>query len=176
MSSQKYYYYWRPIGDWHALSETSTFFIGDLDMLHRIPTCLIGDPLKTSTCFIGDRHAWLETHRRHRHAKSETNMSDWRPIEDRHAPSVSNGSPMKHIEFSDGSPIRHIGIWWSLSRSSIMHVGLRWVSDGSPIVIIFSWTLKWGRKLSAHTYLKSAIVCCYGMYVKIRWLFVVIIV
>ena len=28
--------------------------IGDLDMLHRGPTCLIGDPSETSTCFIGD--------------------------------------------------------------------------------------------------------------------------
>ena len=51
-SSQKYYYYrrpigfpletyWRPIGDRHASLETSTCFIGDLDMLQR------GNPSET---------------------------------------------------------------------------------------------------------------------------------
>ena len=32
----------------------------------------IRDPLETSTCFIGDLHAWTETHWRSRHAPSET--------------------------------------------------------------------------------------------------------
>ena len=35
--------------------------------------------------------------------------------------SVSDGSPMKHVEVSDGSPIRH--------------VGLRWVSDTNNIFV-----------------------------------------
>ena len=92
-----YYYYRRPIVD---LLET-----------HWKPTCLIGDPLETSTCFIRDWHAWSETstclignldmlHQRRlicligdpsetltlyigdQHAWSENNMTDRRPIED----------------------------------------------------------------------------------------------
>ena len=49
------------------LSETLrrwTCLIGDLNMLHRKPSCLIRDPSETSICYIVDRHAGLETHRR----------------------------------------------------------------------------------------------------------------
>ena len=63
---------------------------------------------------------------------------------------VFNGSPMKYVEVSDGSTIMHIGLRWGMWVSK----GLRWsmskypmalqsgmsVSDGSPIIIIFSWT------------------------------------
>ena len=48
----------------HASSETNMpdwRTIKDFDMLHWRPTCLIGDPLKTSTSFIGDQHAWSDT-------------------------------------------------------------------------------------------------------------------
>ena len=55
-SSQKHYYYSRPIKVWLARSVT--------DIPHLRLACLIGDPLKTSTCFIGDQHAWSETHLR----------------------------------------------------------------------------------------------------------------
>ena len=33
--------HWRPIGDQHARSETSTCLMGDLDMPHRRPSCPI---------------------------------------------------------------------------------------------------------------------------------------
>ena len=67
-------------------------------------------------------------------------------------------SPMKHVEVFDGSPIRHVGVQCSMSRSlmglrssmlvsneacqvsdgsPIRHVGLQLVSKGSPIIIIF---------------------------------------
>ena len=49
----------------HASSETDMLDrrpIRDLNMLHWRRTCLIGDLLKTSTCFIGDWHAGSETH------------------------------------------------------------------------------------------------------------------
>ena len=46
--------------------------IEDLDMLHQRPTCL------------------METRRRPQHAKSETDMPDQRPIEDQHAPLVTD--------------------------------------------------------------------------------------
>ena len=29
--------------------------------------------------------------------------------------SVSDGSPMKHVEVSDGSPIRYVGLQWGMS-------------------------------------------------------------
>ena len=67
-----------------------------LSETNRRLTCLIGDPSETSTCFIGDQHAWSETstcfiwnqiawsetHWKPRHATLETNMPDWRPIKD----------------------------------------------------------------------------------------------
>ena len=66
ISSQIYYYYQRPIGpnmpDWRL--------IGDLDMLHWRPTCL-----------IGDQHALLETEITHRNPTCplETDMTHQRP-------------------------------------------------------------------------------------------------
>ena len=190
MSSRKYYYYRRPIGN---LSEP-----------HRRPTCLIGDPSETDMLDrrpVGDWHVWLETHQRptclirDRHASSETNMPHWRPTCFIGDPSETNmprwrpiintylaqgWSPMRHVglwwgmSVSNGSPIRHVGPWSGMSvsdqacRSPIRHVvlrlvsnqacrspmglwsgmsvsdgapiGLHWVSNRSPIVIIFSWT------------------------------------
>ena len=91
LSSRKlllsYYYYRRPIGDWHAWSETHRKprhassktdmpyrrSIWDLDMLLRRLTWLIGDPLKTDLPVeadmtnrrpIEDWPAWSETHQR----------------------------------------------------------------------------------------------------------------
>ena len=60
-SSPKYYYYWwpigkpldthwRPIGDWHAWSETHRgpqHASQETDMPHLRPTCLIGEPSET---------------------------------------------------------------------------------------------------------------------------------
>ena len=39
--------------------------------------------------------------------------------------SVSNGSPMKHVNVSDGSPIRHVSLWWEMS-----------VTDGACLFLI----------------------------------------
>ena len=66
---------------------------------HRRTTCLIGDQSETSTCFIG------------------------------------NPSPMEHVSL-DGTPIRHFGLQWvsvQACQSPIGHVGLRWSMSRSPI-------------------------------------------
>ena len=38
--------------------------------------------------------------------------------------SVSDGSPMKHVEVSDGSPIRHIGVRWVSDNNDIFENSL----------------------------------------------------
>ena len=91
--------HWRPtclIGEWRPIE--------DLDMLHRRPTCLTGDPSKTSTCFIGHQHDWSENHRRPWHAKLEVNMPDWRHIEDRHVPLVTD-IPHQRLTCQIGDPL-----------------------------------------------------------------------
>ena len=80
----------RPIGDLNMLHPRPTCLIGVLDMLHRRPTGMIGDPSETSTCYIGEQHVWSKTHRRLRHATSITIMHDRRPIKDQHSPSVTD--------------------------------------------------------------------------------------
>ena len=71
-----------------------------LSETHRRPTCIIGDPLETSTCFIGDRYAPSETVMldwrpiRDRSVPSETNIPFWRPIGERHAP-LETDMPVK---------------------------------------------------------------------------------
>ena len=98
----------RPIGSRYATWETGMSDwrpINDLNMLSWRLTCLITDPSKTSTCYIGEQHAWLETHQRQTcpirnwHFPSETNMPDKIPIRDLDmlllsGKSVSNGSPI----------------------------------------------------------------------------------
>ena len=71
----------------HASSETNMPVrrpIEGLNVLHRRPTCLIGDPSKTLTCYNRDQHAWSETHQRPWHASLETDLLDPRPIGDQH--------------------------------------------------------------------------------------------
>ena len=87
MSSRKYYYYCRTIGDpseayWRSIGDNMPDWrpTGDQHVwleTHRRQTCLIGNPLDTNMPH------WR--HMRHRHASSETNMPDRRPIGDRHA-------------------------------------------------------------------------------------------
>ena len=65
-SSRNYYYYRRPIGDWHTWSKTQ-----------RRPTCQIGDQSETDMPTrrpMRNQHAWSETHRRPRHDLSETHL------------------------------------------------------------------------------------------------------
>ena len=50
--------------------------IGALSETHRGPTYLIGDPLETSTCFIGDLNMFIR----------DLDMLHQRPIWNRHAP------------------------------------------------------------------------------------------
>ena len=53
--------------------------------------------------------------------------------------SVSNKTPIRHVglhehvEVFDGSPTRHVGLRWSMSRSLMGHRSGMLVSDGSPI-------------------------------------------
>ena len=55
-------------------------------------------------------------------------------------------SPIRHVGLrwgmlvSDGYPMRHVGLQWGMSVSDGSPIGLRWVFDRSPIVIIFLWT------------------------------------
>ena len=47
------------------------------------------------------------------------------------------------MSVSDGSQIRHVGLWWGIlvsNGSLFRHVGLWWVSNRSPIILIISWT------------------------------------
>ena len=47
-------------------------------------------------------------------------------------------SPMKHVQFSDGSPTRHIGLRSGISVSDenpIENVGLHWVFDNNNIFV-----------------------------------------
>ena len=63
-------------------------------------------------------------------------------------------SPMKHVEVSDQairSLIKNIEV---TDGSPIRHVGLRWVFDGSPIIIIYSWTpRKFSGNPTEHIYI-----------------------
>ena len=96
MSSRKYYYHRKPIGDLSETHRRSTCLIGypsETDMLLRRPTCPFRDRLAPSetdihnrrpTCFFGDRHA-----------PSETEIHNRRPtfaIVERHG----SGDPMEN--------------------------------------------------------------------------------
>ena len=105
MSSRKYYYYRRPIGD--------------LLEAHRRPTCLIGDPTENSTCFIGDNIP----HQRRTCLIGDPSETDMPAESNRNfnkfkyshfiyilliyigiiywGMSVPDGSPMKHVEVPD---------------------------------------------------------------------------
>ena len=114
-------------------------------------------PHRRSKCLIGDQHTWSETNMliEDRHAFKGSlirlaslqsgrvvpdgspmglwlSMPDQRPIRDQHA-------------CSDGSPMRHVGLWWGMlvsDQKCQSPLGLRWVFDRSPIKIIFIWTPK----------------------------------
>ena len=79
---------------------------------------------------------------------SVTEMPDRRPIESRpDSSSMYNGFQSRQVgldvhgmSVSDGSPIRHVGFWLGKLVSIGFQMGLQWVSDRSPIRILFSWT------------------------------------
>ena len=77
----------------------------------------------------------------------------WSPIKHGTSMPVFNGSPIRHVDlwwvmdqacqtlmclWSGISQNRHVGLWSGMSvfdqpcRSTMRHVGLHWVSDGSP--------------------------------------------
>ena len=45
------------------------------------------------------------------------------------------------ISVFDGPPIMHVGLWWVSDQTYWFPTDLRWVSDRSPMVKIFPWTL-----------------------------------
>ena len=129
MTSQKYYFYQRPIREPSETHQRPTCLIGDqleTDMPDQRPTYLIRDPLEIDmphrrpTCLIRD--------------PSETNMPDGRPIGDRHVSSEIHWRPTCLIEdptvtdmphrrpslgkicISYGSPMRHVVLPWSPIR------------------------------------------------------------
>ena len=114
------------------------------------------------------RHLW-ETNQRPRHAKSETNMSDRRPIKDLHAPVVTDiphwrptyliGDPSETSKCFIGDPSEtdmphRRPIWnqhapWEthwiptcLSVSDEACWGLRWVSDQAWLSPVVLWSGK----------------------------------
>ena len=123
---------------------------------HRRPTCLIGVPLETSTCFIGnlDKLYWRPIC--NRHAPSETVMPDRQPIGNQNAwfktavysdlyvfkfrldsigMLVSNGSPQpcRFLMGNVGFRWRMMSVSIGAYRSPMGHVGLRWVGLRSPM-------------------------------------------
>ena len=115
---------------------------------YRRPTCLIRDPSKNSTCINGDWHTPSVTNipaRRpigDQHTPSETDMP---------SDSNRNFNTFKYSYFyilfclfiyigiihwgtsiSDGSPMKHVNVSY---ESPIRHVGLRWVSDNNNIFV-----------------------------------------
>ena len=150
----------RPIGDPHARSETNrrpTCLIGDsFDMLGQKRTFLMGDQYASSeihqTCLI--KYAGLQW---------VSNQAFWYPV--RHVGLqwgmlVSNEacwSPIWHgchqwtmLVFDEAgcSTMRHVILRWGMLdetcwspmdlRSDMS--SLQWVSDRSPIIIVFLWT------------------------------------
>ena len=135
----------RPIGDWHARSET-----------HRRPTCLIRYQHASSETNmshrrpIGDQHAWLETNRRPtclmRHfcrrwgmlVSDEACRSPMRHVGLQWGISVSGG--MLVSDMACPSLMGHVDLRGVTDQASRSPMGFRWVSDRSPIIIIFSGT------------------------------------
>ena len=62
--------------------------------------------------------------------------------------SVSDGSPIKHIEVCNESPIRHVGLRWVSDRSPI---GLRWVSDNKNIFVHCMYQVYSPNQIAART-------------------------
>ena len=78
-SSRKYYYYRRPIGDPSEIDIPKRKPIGDFDMLHRRPTCPIGDrhaPWE-KTFTIGDLHGCGVPSETNMHAESNRNLNTY---------------------------------------------------------------------------------------------------
>ena len=124
---------------------------------------LLSETNRRPTCLIGDLNM---LHRRPGHPSLETDMSDRRPVGDRHAQSKTDMLVETHrrqaclhgveSEFKYAylyilfaylywndvrTLIRHVGLRPSMfvsDVSPIRHVCLRCVSDRSPIKIIFS--------------------------------------
>ena len=84
---------------------------------------------ETSTCFIRDWHTSSETHCRPSHATLETNMPDWRHIEDLYMLYLKPTCPIGNLLDTD----MPVSLRWSMLRSLM---GLRsgmLVSNGSSM-------------------------------------------
>ena len=135
----------RSIGDLTEIDKPYRRPIWDINMLHRRPI-------------------W------NRHAPSETDMYKNKQIVykiyifkfrlDSAGMLVVDGSPqtcrspMGHVslwwvfDLECWSPMGHVGLWWNMSRSMMgLRLG-RSVSNGSPIIIIYSWTRQFLSQLS----------------------------
>ena len=145
ISSRKYYYYRRPIGD-----PTNT------EIPDRKPIWNLYMPDWRPTWLIGDRHA----HRRPT-CPSETDMP--RPIGDKWESNRNLNSCI--FKFAYFYLRLLIYIYWNNVRTLIMHFGLRWsmcvsdgacrslrsgmlISDWSPSSDIAWWCLRSGMSLS----------------------------
>ena len=115
--------------------ETHQRTIRDLSETHRRPTCLIGDPSETSTCFsrdldmpdwrpIGDLDMFHQRPTCFIGDPLETNMPNRRTTRDRHMPD------WRHIIDLDMLHLGPTGMLVS-NGSPMGHVGFRWVSNGA---------------------------------------------
>ena len=98
------------LGETHLRPRYAT---SETDRLHRRPTCLIGDPSQTDMTDwrpITDRHAWLETHHRPTWLRSLIGISTHLNI------LILNTFCLF---------INHYIIYWN---NILGHVGFRWVS------------------------------------------------
>ena len=110
---------------------------------YRRPTCLIGDLSESSTCFIRDQHSQLETDIPHQ--RPTFPIGDQLPWWETDMPLLNMlmypFGLRSGMLLSDGSPIRHVCLWWGMlvsEGSSIMHVDCL-VSDRSPIKVCQYW-------------------------------------
>ena len=132
MSSRKYFYYRRPIGD---SSETHRRSIEDRHVwseTQRRPTCLIwhwhawSETLWRPTCLIGYRHAWSETHRRPtcliKHVQRVFGQ-EWRSSSGMSVPDEARQylmgilsscrSTIRHVDLRSGISVSDQTCWWS---------------------------------------------------------------
>ena len=139
-SSLKYYYYLRPFGDPSETDLPDRRHIGVLNMLHRRPTCLTGEPSeidiphKRPSCLlrtIGDQHACWEPSETDMLVDFNRNSNTFHKYNyfylifanlywnNKKSPIRSLMGLRLCILVSDVFPIRHV------FRSLIRHVGLR---------------------------------------------------
>ena len=113
--------------------------IRDLDMPHRRPICLIGDPSETDmhveSNWNFNTFKYSYFYKLFAYVYTYIGIIYW-------GMTISDGSPINHIEVSHGSPIRCVGLRWVSNQACWSPMGL-WSSmlvyDGSPMRHVGLW-------------------------------------